>query len=874
MNGPGETLMADGRVWLDFRAGGRPPRPRNALKTAIAVVALASVIAGQAAAGALNPSGGYWLLDVAWNQAADLPRQPARADAVELLCLLQAAVRLEPQLAEAWKQQYDLLTGLGRQEEADRALAKYVELAPDDQPAYLTYVAEQVAAAQTAEKRLAACETWLSRKDLPAPVAAFLHRTAAEILQNRLQTEMALQHAQQAVRAFPYDLAAQRLLVDLSGGKGPVVDLQIALWAVRRNPADTAAIVQVGYLADVLGLYDEADRWYAAAREIMQSLRQDTTSLALRAAQHALEAGRFEEAANQLIALTGRTRPPVEAWLLLSDAYLMMDKPQEAKQAAAQAVSIVSPATAPAAIPAAAMSGATRPASTRPIGTRPLATQPVTTRAVGTLADASRTATEPATQSAPALTAGAVATAPAAAVPVSAGPATQSAPAPSSPAAAYDRIQADWIRLIYMDETGGVLDDAKVVFDADPDQIWARRTYGWALLKSGQADRATQVLAPAAEVDAWSALGLAQARYARGDVRAAQQALLSLEGLSPAGPPWNAAQRWSRQVGLELPRPQASQMMEARSLLSQFNQTLLRLPLYPNEFLQVKLTMEQLPAAGDPWFGRIELINISDQPIFCGPDGALMPNVLITATVYDPAARDIGHRLLLSLFKPMVLAPKQSVALYRPLDTGPLRRILRNPYRKISVTLTAILDPVRNPAGTWQAGPAGMVAEPVTADRPARQLREGADLIAVTRSGSQAEKVDLARQLACMLIGVQERPPGTQPAGAAGAAAAPAMAVLLQDADPVVAAHALAQADYISLTEPLAQAAAPNVSSGNWLVRLLAIRLFAHKHGEKFTRVLGGMSASDSDPLVRQLAGTYHAEFLAGQKDRAQGARD
>jgi hypothetical protein len=444
--------------------------------------------------------------------------------------------------------------------------------------------------------------------------------------------------------------------------------------------------------------------------------------------------------------------------------------------------------------------------------------------------------------------------------PASTWPTTQSAMAETSAAGADARIQADWVRLMYLDEPGGVLEDTRAVFEAYPEQVWARRMYGWALLKTGRAEQAGHVLGPVAEVDPWSALGLAEALCTGNDRPAAQETLRTLYRRSPTGPAWRAAGRWSRQVGLELPGPQESQVREAQALLRAFDPTLLHLPFHASEFLQLKLTMDELPAAGEPWFGRIELTNTSNQPICCGADGALMPNVLISAMAYDPAGRDIGHRLLVSLFRRMVLAPKETVTLYRPLDTGPLREILRDPYRNVAVGLTAILDPVRSGERPWQAAPAGMVAQPVTADRSPYQPARGVDMLVAARSGSQAEKVNLARQIACIMVGIQRRSPAqTEPAVPPQATLTQAMSTLLQDADPLVAARALAQADYIPLIEPLARAAAPDVGANDWLVRLLAVRLFAHKQGEKFTRALSGMSTFDPDPLVRQLAGAYHA---------------
>lgn len=775
------------------------------LRVAAVVVALAWCVPGYAAVPGAGSSG-YWLLDTAWNQAATLSTAPTRADATELVCLLQAATRLDPNLAEAWRQQYDLLLGLGRQAEAVQAIAKYLTLSPDDEPVYLAYVAQQVNAAQTAEQRLAACEGWLARKDIPAPLASYLHRTMAEILANRLRSSEAIAHARDAVRLFPYDLAARQLLHDLTGRAGPAAEMEIALWAVRRNPSDTGAMAQVASLADALGLHEQAAVWYVQAQQILASQGQSTAAVGLQLAEHYLDAGQPDLAVGRLGSLSRQPRTDAAVWLLLSEAHEAQGESELARQVAMRALRAVAPEEGQAATIPGAASGNSETA----------------------------TATAPATQ----------------------------------PAQLVGAAPAIWIRMMYFGQAADVLESAQTLFNAYPNEIWARRTYGWALLKTGQAGKAVEVLGPAARLDAWSALGMAQAQFEAGGKDAAAESLRLVQQLAPTGAVRRAAKRWAEQAGLTMPGPDATQVREAKALLEAFDTALLRLPTHPGEFLQLKVTLGPAPAAGEPWFGRIELTNISNQSIYCGPDGVLMPNVLVSAMVYDPASRDIGQRLLVSLYRQFILRPGQTVSLQRPLDNGPLRQVLCDPYRRVKVVFTAILDPIRTASGAWQAGPAGVLAKPVDVSREIQQPVQGVDVLALARTGSPAEKINLARRIACVLAGLQGRSAQTQPVAPPMATLEQAMATLLQDSDPVVAAHALAQAEHIALTETLAKAAAPQVGGDNWLSRLLAIRLFAHKQGEKFTRVLGGLSQSDPDNLVRQLAAAYYAGFHEG---RGQG---
>ena len=79
-----------------------------------------------------------------------------------------------------------------------------------------------------------------------------------------------------------------------------------------------------------------------------------------------------------------------------------------------------------------------------------------------------------------------------------------------------------------------------------------------------------------------------------------------------------------------------------------------------------------------------------------------------------------------------------------------------------------------------------------------------------------------------------------------------------------MAARALAEAEALELSDRMLKAAAASVNNPNWLVRLLGIRLFAHKHGVNFTRHLRTFATADPDPLVRELARAYYRASLSG----------
>jgi len=765
------------------------PQPGRMCRALFAVGLLVLWADGAAAApdartGTGSP--GFWLLDLAHDQAGRLARAPDRADAVEILCLLKAATRLDPQLSEAWRQQYDLLKGLGREAEALEVLDKYVKLAPDDEPAVLTLVSAQIAAAQTAEKRLQICRQWLAKKNLPPAPAALLHRTIAAIQQNKLQTDKALQHARKALALFPYDAAARRLLLDLEGRRDLCAELSGHLWQVRSNPADTAAVLAVARIADALGMHDEASAWYAQAEKVLARLGRTDDSVSLALADHWLQVDRLDKAIGVLQTLLRGGKAPLEAYLLACEAYTGLHMPQDARRVASKALAMLE---------AAPSTAATRPSD------------------------------------------------------------------------AADRLRRDasrlWIRLIYLDDVDGTLERAEAVFGKAPGQIWARRCYGWALLKAGRPDKAADILEPTATIDAWSALGRAQALWARGEKEAAAKTLERLWQLAPVGSVWRAARAWSEKVGLTLPSAAPNLKEACAELFQQFDKALFDLPLQPQRFLRLTVSLDPAPPPGAPWFGRIELSNISGLPIRCGAGGAFVPSVLLRAVVHAPASQDIGHQVLFSLEKQLLLRAGQTVSIYGPVDPGPLRQFLRDPSKDVTVMFTAILDPVKTAEGKWRPGPCGLVCEPISVSRPAQPAVNLDDLLRRAQVGSTSQKAQAARTIVCMLL----RPEGgsSAPEAEAGATRADApllvetLVGLLKDSDPIAVARTLAELDNLTLSEPLAEAAAANVNSPHWLVRLLAIRLFAHQHGLKFTRVLGSIAQRDADPLVRDLAAAYYA---------------
>lgn len=262
-------------------AGADPsPRVRRAVRfgaALIAVLAVARAPADGPTTMPTDPSGrsmGKWLVDL----ARDYPFTPQAgvtdADAELTLALLRAASRVEPTLAEAYLWQQDLLRVLGREADALAAMTKYVERSPDDQCARVLWIAMQTETLQTLEQRVAFWKQELARPAVPNEVASDLHRRMAEYYFNRGEHDAARAELDESLKAFPRNVAAERLRTEVLGtGDDPAVQLEAALALVRVSPAQPWLAWDVAAVLDAAGMHREAQSWYTHALTMFQKAR-------------------------------------------------------------------------------------------------------------------------------------------------------------------------------------------------------------------------------------------------------------------------------------------------------------------------------------------------------------------------------------------------------------------------------------------------------------------------------------------------------------------------------------------------------------------------------------------------------------------------
>jgi tetratricopeptide (TPR) repeat protein len=217
-----------------------------------------------------------WLVDLGRDYPLSAQAGLSDADAQLSLAFMEAATRIDPELAEGYYWQFDLLHALGRDKEALTALNNYILYAPNDVPAALEWANLTIDSLQTAEKRIAFCQAQLKNKSLPPPAISLLHLHLAQIFNSRGEQKPAKQHAKYALEKNPRNRSAQIFIHQLQDKPtSPVFHMQNLLAGLSDNPA---GLQQAWELANLLASYNlpiEANRFYQHAIQMFILTRQN-----------------------------------------------------------------------------------------------------------------------------------------------------------------------------------------------------------------------------------------------------------------------------------------------------------------------------------------------------------------------------------------------------------------------------------------------------------------------------------------------------------------------------------------------------------------------------------------------------------------------
>ncbi len=285
-------------------------------------LSLLFLLAGTSALRAETLSTGKWLNDLGRNYPLSRQAGATLIDAEIAYLFMDAATRVQPDLAEAHRWTYDLLSALGRWDEAHDAIGRYVRLQPGDMNGWLVWLEFEVEAYQLAEDRARFYREQLRRGEMPEPVRSVLHRQLAEYHLNRNETDAARTELRDALRTDPFNLPARQLLqsLDSEGANEAIERLRRLLDILRTTPADEEAAMELGRILEQHGRPEQADRWYRHVEALQRLMPPGEVSIPVRIARTRalIDMGRFDEAADIIQQVIAWDDSVTAAYLLMA----------------------------------------------------------------------------------------------------------------------------------------------------------------------------------------------------------------------------------------------------------------------------------------------------------------------------------------------------------------------------------------------------------------------------------------------------------------------------------------------------------------------------------------------------------------------------
>jgi hypothetical protein len=439
----------------------------------------------------------------------------------------------------------------------------------------------------------------------------------------------------------------------------------------------------------------------------------------------------------------------------------------------------------------------------------------------------------------------------------------------------YDQIAPDVVQRRDVEEAAGIVWYYTVVYPA-PDEAkpfatllassnrrspGIRRALGYSLLNEQKYDDALTELRIIADECPWAGLAVGRAYLALGDNERAYKALSTAAELRGSGPAYPqiiallAEQPTTQPTPREYPR--------VKALLDGYDRRKFDFFARPQDHIQlVAEPMRTTFGVGQSMPLVIRLANTGPFPVTLGDGLMIAPTVRVKATL--PGDREVAFasEFMVSLNRRPALAPGEQVAVPTRVDVGPLRKYLANvPERDFDIMVDMLLSPVQvqGAAGVaWTYEPGGFATEGCRLQRPAMNNTTAHIEQLLHDAGTPGPgQIDAVEQLAAYSAERARRSTAGWPLPDPDQLVPRVTDVLtdtLQTAQWHVRCHILEGLRWHPLSGKLAQAAAEQISNGDWRVRLMAVRLFAHQHGRKFMPVLEHLATEDPEPVVRRLA--------------------
>lgn len=778
------------------------------------------------------------LADRARDYGLTRSRPASAADRQHVRTLLLAAVRLDPQLADAWAWLYEVALLDADASAAEQALAGLLKAAPRHEGAFERWLDAGLRAQPTAEQRV----RWLEEQaavERPAALAAQVQEWSARLALERLDPAAARQHAARALTLQPGSPVAAALQVETLTDDDPLAERVAALLQLlSARPLLLAAVWDAALLLDEGGLREEAGRLYdygLAMHAAVHPTADMPGGFLLDAARNQFARGRLE-AAIATAERAVRTAPADAAQAALLEYYLLRRAGRDLEAVEVQGA-------------LARRFAAIREPSEHPVGELAQAAWYYVTldaqpdRAL-MLARAARerAPSDPFVQRVLGWA-------------LAANLKADEALAVLTPLAKRDPFAA--VQVVRLLRAAGDVAGAERVLS----QLEYHPPAGYAadlLAELEATPNGSPATAPAAVATAPAAP----------TAPPATQPDASLPGrpAPPAGPRAPVALPPPAPVRLAQPDPAVA------AVWARFDPRILDYYREPGRFLEAAVEPEhRSPGPGEPWWLEFRLTNRGPTPLALGADEAANPVFLVSVTLEGERKREYPALLTVTLDEVRVLQPGQTVRVRRTLDVGPLRDVSRRtPQQLQRVIVNTVLDAQRAADGTWRPGPVGQVPRTVYFNRvPALSARESISSLVAALGGENEDARWRALEVLADLLGEQQRaarqPLGYTPTPIAAervqaalrdALAAPAWETRARTLDALMVA---------GLDRTLLDTVQADATHPYWVVRLLALRVLA-RQGPTFVDAAREIARTDADELVRALAASYVATW-AGEQD-------
>jgi tetratricopeptide (TPR) repeat protein len=405
--------------------------------------------------------------------------------------------------------------------------------------------------------------------------------------------------------------------------------------------------------------------------------------------------------------------------------------------------------------------------------------------------------------------------------------------------------------------------------EADP-SVLARLAYGYALRLNGRTEEGIKILEPLAGVDQMAALELAKAHIERGNKAQAISILHKAATIQYSGIAYELIRDLLDKYGETAPQvPPNSKVMAA---LQKFHRDVFDYYQRPGDFLKftLRFASNEWPVTG-PLDVVFRLENIGPFPITFGEGYMARPLVAVSAAVGGSMGTTYKTYLQVMMNARPVLFPGDAVEKTVAVDVGPLREELTcKVSRAMEIELSAMFDPVYE-NGELSAGPGTIKTGPIMAVRAGLDVGPAAaGLLERASSPEVAERIEAADTIAALLAEAETNGDESKTSNLPVDALRTALAGLLSDQDWRVRAHALVGAGWSKLDDRTTNAAAQAVrDKESPVVKMLAVRLFAQQHGEKFKPVLDQLSQSDPSRCVRIMSRSFLPQPVGVQVNRS-----